>query len=344
MKRFFAGLSFVALACAPSAGAQRALKVSVVSGTTTTAQDDSVRSVFQKMVDDLQDSIPDFPYVGVDLIHFDRDSECALIERDAVATVPPVKFLTCRNTLKETPIPLFLLKKSNAAAAYYPAYFAASVSSPILDLRSSRIRRIYLVSKQSASGYVAPIWYLWQTGVIERPNLASLQEKWQVVLVGDHREALGRVKEDGFAIAGVGTFPGVDSPADSELKQLLTYDRIPQDPLVISSNLGRYREQIRRWFERLYLVRDGRYTDPLASVLAQSSARITGLELFNPTHELEFEQLQTRLDSLEARPVQPKSGVRVSENVMIAVISMLSGIAIASIGAYATIRSSRAKN
>ena len=269
----------------------RPLKVTIVASTAMTAQDDNLRRLFEGMVSTIHRRNPRFPYTSIDFIRVSYETPCAQLENSTIGTLTPLKFLECNNASPDNLKPLFIVKKRGEPIPYYSAFFITGRNSKVFSLTSDAIKRIYLVHPNSASGYVAPLYFLTDANIITAPTEAAVKAKgWEIIKGGEQREVLARLQDDEHAIAAVGQFPGQDNPASAPVRLLLRYYSLPQDPVVISSDLREYEAEIKDWFTSIYSQEPGG-TSQGASILAKSSSTISAILPFEPEHENAFAHL-----------------------------------------------------
>jgi hypothetical protein len=243
----------VLLSPVQSASQVQDLKVGLVASTRSTGEGPRP-DLFKRMIADIRRHQPDFPFdsASLDFFYVSYDTPCVRFQTRAVATLTPLKYLECQQELGGTLEPLFVVKKRGGQDSFYTPYFITGLQSGITSLDSPNIKRIYLVNRNSASGYIAPLNKLFERGIIAAPTEDALREKgWKVVFGGEQREVLSRLGRGEPAIAAVGQFPNEDYPERSNIRLLLRYDRLPQDPLFISSDLVDYQDAIVAWFEHL---------------------------------------------------------------------------------------------
>ena len=264
------------------------LKISIVSSHDVTENDFKIRELFNTLLQAMQDKYPATPYKKLDFINFSFNGEAGQVERDCIATINPAKYLLCKRSIDRKLIPLFAVKKVYQKEPYFPAFFISNKLSEIESIRSTAIRKVYAVSKNSTSGYIAPIFKLWESGIIETPNEDGIRKKgWDIQFVGSHKEVEQRVLEDLHAIGATGQYSGQENPDEVVVRVLLRYYYLPQDVLVISSNLKPYRQLIEDWF--LSVFAEG---SPHIDLFFHSSNRVTGLQRFTD----EFRNALNELD------------------------------------------------
>jgi hypothetical protein len=288
------------------------LKVGLVSSTVAGSEDPR-GALLTNIPSSVRREYPTFPFdsVNIDFFYTSYDTPCQRLASHAVATLSPIKYLECLQELRgSTPSgatagscqasspplrPLFVVKKRGQSDSFYSAYFITGRRSGIHSIASPAVRKIYLVNRNSASGYVAPLVQLFEAGIIDVPSEEALQRKgWDVVLAGEQREVLARLAEDEPAIAAVGQFPDEGDPGRSRFRLLLRYDRIPQDPLVISRDLCEYEHVIARWWVSVFTPDSGSGVSTVARALAAPPTEITGLDQFSLEHRNAFAELDRK--------------------------------------------------
>ena len=284
------------------------LKISIVSSHDVNENDFKIQGLFKDMVNELKSKFESFPYSKPDFINFSFNSQAEQIEKDCIATINPTKYLLCKKELGDKIIPIAAIKKVSQELPYFPSFFIANKNSEIESIRSKEIRTIYTVSKNSTSGYISPIFKLWESGIIEFPNELGVENKgWKLKIVGTHKEVEQRILEDKHAIGATGQFTNQENPKNALVKVLLRYYYLPQDVLVISKNMRPYKDYIENWFQNIFVKESG-----WIPVFFNSSNRITGLyplneEFMNSLRELEIMTQYVHNFEASTRRVQPNS-------------------------------------
>jgi len=269
------------------------IKISIVSSHDVNENDFIVRGVFEKMIDEMKKLFKDFPYQKADFINFSFNNEPEQISHDSIVTINPVKYLICKRELYDNIIPVFAIQKVFQENPYFPAFFIANKNSKIQSIRDKEIKTLYAVSKYSASGFIAPIYKLWESGIIESPNEIGVEKKgWKLVKLGTHKEVEERVLDDEFSIGATGQFTNQEDLKNSIVKVLLRYYYLPQDVLAISGDMQPYKEFIEYWLKSFFITNRDANKD-LITAFFNSSCRVTGIyeidsEFRNALHELEI--------------------------------------------------------
>lgn len=265
------------------------LKISIVSSHDINENDFKIQGLFKDLIDELRNEFKSFPYDKADFINFTFNSEPEQIEQDCITTINPTKYLLCKKELGDNIIPLAAIKKVYQELPYFPSFFIANKNSTIDSIRSKEIKTVYTVSKNSTSGYISPVFKLWESGVIESPNEKGIENKgWDLKIVGSHKEVEQRILDDKYGIGATGQFTNQANPKDALVKVLLRYYYLPQDVLVISKNLSPYKDYIQEWFQNIF-AKDSEWIP----IFFNSSNRITGLyplndEFINAMKELDI--------------------------------------------------------
>jgi len=265
------------------------LKISIVSSHDINENDFKIQGLFKGLVNELKNEFESFPYSKPDFINFSFNSEAEQIEKDCIASINPTKYILSKKELGDKIIPIAAIKKVYQELPYFPSFFISNKNSEIESIRSKEIRTIYTVSKNSTSGYISPIFKLWESGIIEFPNELGVENKgWDLKIVGTHKEVEQRILEDKYAIGATGQFTNQENPKNAIVKVLLRYYYLPQDVLVISKNIKPYKDYIESWFQGVFTEKSD-----WIPVFFNSSNRITGLyplneEFINSLRELEI--------------------------------------------------------
>ncbi len=283
-KRWIVVIIFVTCSFTSSASAQTSmLKVSLFeSDAISTDENDHLRALFNDMLSKLHVRYPTISYTSIDMAGIDYQTPCGALKTNTLASLTAMRYQACKKELGEKLKPLLSVKKVHDPDPYYSATFITNRQSQIDSLESSKIHTLYLVDSESASGYIAPLYKLYEIGLIKSPSLDGVKEKgWNVEVVGRHPEVINRIKGDFTAIGAVGN-PSLQSAQQSDIVLLLRYYTLPQDVIVISSDLDEYKEGITEWFTAIFNIdSSGAFVNPNAKVLENSSARITGVAPFS---------------------------------------------------------------
>ncbi len=266
----------------------RSLKISIVTHHSQNENDSRISEFFLNCINYVKSKKTDFPFDEIDLLNFGYSDEPNLISENTIATLSPITYLNCKDKLDDKIIPIGIIKKSNQDTPYFPSFFIANKNSSIKNIGSTIIKRIYLVTNNSASGYIAPLYKLWQSGIIDTPTESGLAEKgFEVILVGSHKEVEERVQGDEFALGATGQYSGQEDKNQLKVKVILRYYYIPQDVIVISHNLTIFKNELNNWFENNFNPASENY-----NIISNSSRKITGYLQYNEEVENAYDELK----------------------------------------------------
>lgn len=271
------------LVTTPAMGADKRLKVSIVSHATQGKKNADLQKLFEGMLSYLHNKNLAMQYSSIELVNVDYQTQCGLLENDVVASLTPLKYQDCNNALGGNKLrPLLSVKKARALDPYYSAAFIVNGKADIDSLASPKIKGLVLVDPNSASGYIAPLYKLWESGILASPTINAVKAKgWKVDIVGRATEVVSRVRRDHNVIGAVGT-PSLVSVSQSDIVKLLHYYALPQDVVVVSDDLAEYGESIKDWFKSvLQTDSEGHFLAPGGSVLERSAAQVTGVVDFS---------------------------------------------------------------
>lgn len=255
--------------------------------------DSEMYRIFKGMLEYIRSKNETFPYREIDVSDYTYKSEPSNIKEDAIAIMTPIKYLQSKEILKDYIVPLFIVNRRHEKLPYYSAFLIANVNSDIESLNDESIKTLYLVSENSTSGYVMPLYKLYDSGIIRKPDINAARERWVVVELEKHRAVVDKIKKDKNAIGAVWQFDGWENPEQKELKVLLRYGLIPQDVLVISRDLKQYRTEIEDWFKTIFEKDSSQnFVTKEGEILAKSSKKITGLLSWNQEYGNAFKDLQ----------------------------------------------------
>jgi ABC-type phosphate/phosphonate transport system substrate-binding protein len=276
------------------------LKAVFVSSIQTSATDDSLRALLGALAAAITSIRPGLVSPEVDLYPSNYSTPCNLLAENAVGTLTPLRYVECKARLGTALVPLFVVRKRHEPIAYYSAFFVVHRQSAIRSIQdTAHIRTLILVDSNSTSGFLYPLYRLYEDGLIRRPGIDAVHRLgWKTAFAGSQREAVALVQRDVSALAAVGGFPSQEDPANAPVRVLLRYATIPQDVLFMSANLVSARPAIEGWFENL-LAHDaaGREVNPRASIMERSSSQLTGLAAF----DAEYDNAYLNLTVLAAR-------------------------------------------
>lgn len=277
----------------------RTLNIALVTTGKVNESDFKVQALLKEKFASLRER--GFPYSDIDFINFSFNDEPNLISKGAIASLNPAKYLLCKEALKDKIIPVLAVRKSRQLTPYYPAFFIANKFSSIHSIRSNEIRKVYAVDDESTSGFIAPIYKLWEAGIIQYPSIRGIEEKgWDFEFVGKHTVVENRVIGDEYAIGMTGQFSSQDNPKLSKVKPILRYYYLPQDVLTISSDLEPFKEDIRDMLVNIFAKdSSGKYLEEAAICFEESSKRICGFSDFNYEFKNSLEELKGMMKHVE---------------------------------------------
>ena len=255
------------------------LKVSLVSSLSNNEYDDKLKNIFTSFLNLLNNEQPEIGFTELDFFKFSYNDEPYILSRNSVASLTPSKYIQCKENLEDKITAILAVKKVHQKFPYFPAFFISNKDSEINSLTSDKIKRIFLVSAGSTSGYFAPIYKLWESGIIRFPNVAGIRERgWEIVMVGNQRDVETEIRLDREAIGATGQFCYQDEPDKCKVKPILRYYNLPQDVIIISKNLLPFQSLIIKWFENLF-IKDtvGNYLIEEGRIISESSSKITGV-------------------------------------------------------------------
>jgi hypothetical protein len=280
------------------------LRISLVSSFSGNEYDDKFESVFNNLVSYVKNENPEFNFNGIELLKLSYESEPFILSRNCIASLTPAKFLACKETLSDKIIPILTVKKVHQKLPYFSAFFITNKDSEITSINSDKIKRIFLVSSVSTSGYIAPLYKLWESGIISTPNESGIREKgWEMILVGNQRDIETEIISDKEAIGATGQFINQEEPEKSFVRPILRYYNLPQDVIVISSNLLPFQAQITNWFIQIFETGpDNRYTRDEGRILSESSTKISSVNKLDTEFQNSLNDLQRMIRRVKAVP------------------------------------------
>jgi len=165
---------------------------------------------------------------------------CANYAEKAIVMIRSMQFLQCQDSLIKAgkPLrPLIVVDKTKASDGYYDATFVVSRRASGNPLTEKKRWRLLLTEPSSASGYVAPLHFLWERGVIAAPTPAAAEEHFvKVERVRTHDEVRRRVGVDTLAVGA--THGLLSSEEEKDLVRILKYYSLPQDILAVSADIA----------------------------------------------------------------------------------------------------------
>lgn len=275
------------------------IRISLVSSLMRNEYDDKLKNVFSNMLSFIKDENIEFNFNGIDLLNLSYNFDPYILNKNCIVSLTPSKYLLCKDSLSDKINSILTVKKVYQERPYFPAYFIVNKNSEITDINSHKIKRIFLVSVDSTSGYIAPLNKLYEQGVIKTPNERGIREKgWEMILVGNQRDVESEIITDKEAIGATGQFENQDDPNKSFVTPILSYYNLPQDVIVISRNLLPYRNSIINWFMRIFEKdANNKYLYEEGEILSKSSTRISGVFRI----DLEFENILKNLQTMIKR-------------------------------------------
>lgn len=211
------------------------------------------------------------------------------VVKRTIAILPPTLFLSlARDT--QLVVPILIAKKragsDTAPSGYYSPILIRSKKSKVQTLREAK--RLILVHENSTSGYILPLIKLWTERIIPTPTPAGAKAiGWKVDEVGDHRTLCLQVSEDQDAIGATWAIP-----ANCAAETLLRYDLVPQEVLVISSDLKSKQGAIAEFFMR--------EVQCAASPLRSQKIDILDFAAYSGEYEIAYSDLRRRLEIVRA--------------------------------------------
>jgi hypothetical protein len=274
------------------------LKISLVSSITQNQYDERLKLVFDELLDLLkkQDNPPQF--MGIEFLKFSYNDEPYIISKNTIASLTPANYLRCQEKLGDRINAILAVKKVHQKLPYFPAFFIANKDSAINSIRSEKIKRIFVVTAGSTSGYIAPLYKLWESKIIEEPNRESIEKiGWEMIPVGTQKDVEEEILKDKEAIGATGQFCNQDDPDNCLVKPILRYYNFPQDVIVISNNLLSYKKIIASWFQDIFQQNsDGKLVDDKAAIFFDSSTKITGVSKIDTEFENALADLKNMID------------------------------------------------
>jgi ABC-type phosphate/phosphonate transport system substrate-binding protein len=229
--------------------AQKELTVGLMNHNQKVHDQEAIIQFYEGMIRYIKSRDSSFNYSAINYVQikYVDPPEELLNGRSILVTLTPLKYMIIQEEHHANLIPLFVTKKRSEKVPYYPSIFIANKNSRINSLNSTAIRRVYCV-KYSASGYLAPIYKLFEKGIISSPNKKGINNKgWELGELLSHGELVEKIRSDTNAIGAAWNFENWDNPVAAEVKPILRYNCYPQDPFVISPDLRKYETYIKQW-------------------------------------------------------------------------------------------------
>lgn len=289
------------------------LRVSLVSSVSNNEYDEKLKTVFASMLNFVKNEHAAFDFSGTEQLKLSYESEPYPLSRNCIASLTPSKYLKCKDALQDKITAILSVKKIHQKLPYFPAFFITHKESAIDSIHSDKIRRIYLVSVVSTSGFIAPLYKLWESGIIRSPNERGIREKgWEMVLVGNQKDVEAEILLDRDAIGATGQFVNQDDPEKCFVKPILRYYNLPQDLIVISSNLLPFQESIIAWFKKIFETdAQGNYLMEEGRILSESSTKITGVSKIDTEFENSLRDLQTMISQVKNFPEDKENNLKI---------------------------------
>ncbi len=277
------------------------LRVSIVSSLSSNEYDDKLKNVFIDLLTFIKNENSEFNFRGIEILKLSYESEPYTLSKNCIASLTPSKYVKCKETLQNKIIPILAVKKNHQKLPYFPAFFIANKDSEINSINSDKIKRIFLVSVDSTSGYIAPLHKLWESGIINTPNEKGIREKgWEMILVGNQRDVEIEIISDSEAIGATGQFNNQDDPEKYLVKPILRYYNLPQDVIVISSNLLPFQESIINWFKKIFKTdMNNNYLYEEGKILSESSTKISDVGKIDTEFQNALLDLQTMISRVK---------------------------------------------
>lgn len=261
------------------------LKVTFNSTDPNNQHDAMAIEIFKKLILKEHNKHPEFPFDKISV--FINQFNPNFLDSNCLASISAYDYLDFDKNARNKIIPILIVKKDSANSPYYPAFFIVNKNSKIKNFKSPHIKRLYLGNTRSCSGYIMPLFELYNSGIIEAPTEAAVRKKgWDCILTGSHIATLSKMANDTNAIGATGQIP--KSNIDVFVK-ILEYGRLPQNIVVISKNIEPYREIFLNIFVEIFKNKNS------ASFFGNSSFRITGFEVFNMEHQNAFDALNEKI-------------------------------------------------
>lgn len=190
------------------------------------------------------------------------------LTENTIAIIPALKFALVQDELelskKKPPIPLLVVEREDSMArcscapacsdckpvsTYYSTMFIRRKGATIESLTDSDIKKLSLVSRESASGYLLPLERLWTSGIIAAPTEAAARARF----TGESFDLAGSRHAvcDQVVLSKNDTIGAVWSTSPQQCKnteKLLIHGRVLQDLVIVSEDLRHLGGDIKAFF------------------------------------------------------------------------------------------------
>ena len=165
------------VAATPSAAQDSVLKVFYVE--TVKAQTSDVQpsssDAFTTLVAFVRSQHKDFPYRSALAKPTNSLRGCEPLKEHSIVQLSPARFILCSRELGTRLQPLLVTRKVGDASPYYSANFVINSRSKITLFPLAGIKRLVLVDRNSASGYVEPLTQLYHMNAISSPTESAVR-------------------------------------------------------------------------------------------------------------------------------------------------------------------------
>jgi hypothetical protein len=277
------------------------LRISLVSSLSCNKYDDRLKDIFNGLLNFLKNNSSKFDFTEIECFKFSYNDEPYILSKNCIASLTPSKYIICKEDPENEITAILAIKKVHQKIPYFPAFFIANKDSEITSINSDKIKRIYLVSEGSTSGYIAPLNKLWEQKIINSPNEKSIKEiNWKLIKVGNQKDVEAEIRRDKEAIGATGQFFHQDDPDECMVKPILRYYLLPQDVIIISNNLLPYKDLIISWFENLFRTDNkGKSFNKEGLVVSKSSTKITGVYRIDTEFENALNDLKIMINRIK---------------------------------------------
>jgi len=237
----------------------------------------------------LKSHYQDFPFNEIRIGEINYNTPASLVSKGNIFTVKPTVFIRFQKVLGDNLVPIFITNKEERKYPYYNSFIIANKAYSIDSLSSPKIQKLYYPNKNSTSGFIAPLHKLWELNIISNPSLKSIRDElnWQIEETQVNEEVYYGVSTSDEISIG---FTGVEPKKDSKCEVLLRFSLLPQDLLVISSDLKPYENEIKKFIKENFLK---------TGVFAESSARITDLVEIKQEHLISYQALAMMVNRID---------------------------------------------
>ena len=191
------------------------------------------------------------------------------LTENTIAIIPALKFALVQDELelskKKPLIPLLVVEREDSMArcscapacgdckpvsTYYSTMFIRRKGATIESLTDSGIKKLSLVSRESASGYLLPLERLWTSGVIAAPTEAAARARFtgeNFDLAGSRHAVCDQVVLNRMG-STIGAVWNTDPNQCKSTEKLLIHGRVLQDLVIVSENLRPLGGDIKAFF------------------------------------------------------------------------------------------------